>query len=724
MLADGQRKALAEGAEESAEESAPRGEEENSRGRVSELGLLRQAVSPLAICLSDYPDKIVRYMTKLPLAKDVSTAVAPSSPPLALEISRSDYLRRIFSKEGLLSQRFKGYEPRRGQVRMAQAVDAAFRDKQHLIVEAPCGTGKSLAYLAPALHHAKDGPVVVCTANIALQEQLFAKDLPLLESVLGHPISFALLKGKNNYLCQDRFDEWCANGAPKGGRDYKAIIKWARKTQDGDVNQLGRALNATPSNAYWQEINGSPGECKSCKKNACWSHRARKRARRASVIICNYHVLFAHLQLKAETGQDILLPPLSHVIFDEGHEVADIAREFSKVQVSREQVVQIGNKQLENVAPDVHAYLLEETWQFFDAVLDYEQSRHYNKIIRKPNFVPGEGLVAALRATQDVWAKLFEEAKRIDADEGEIKTLNRRLSRVTNALSSLVRVLEFSAPNFVFWIETVKRDKVSLHGKLIEVGTWLKEALFDQVNSVVVTSATLTTHGNFRFIQKELGSSSKELIVESPFDFSKQARLIVPRMRFEPTHREFVKSLSGAMRAVITRSGGRTLALFTSYKNLRAAREELDDLPFRILTQGDMPRTQLVEEFLADTSSVLFGTKSFWAGVDVTGESLSCLIIDKLPFPSPNDPLVAAFERDPRKNVFVDYSLPRCVMALRQGFGRLIRSRTDRGIVVICDTRIASKRYGAGMLRSLPAAPVGRDTRIIEAFLASAMAPD
>ncbi|MCC6311599.1 MAG: DEAD/DEAH box helicase family protein [Trueperaceae bacterium] len=631
----------------------------------------------------------------------------------------SDYIEGIFGAGGLLARRFPGYETRPGQVALARAVDAAFTDGEHLLAEGPCGTGKSIAYLTPAVHHAvaHGKKVVIATANIALQEQLVGKDLPLLAEVLPEPFTFALMKGKNNFLCESRLYEgqvnalFCDFYEPDEEEQYAAICAWARGTETGDVSEL----SFRPRPGLWRKLCGDVEECdgEQCRKAECFAWQARERAKDAHVVVTNYHLLFAHLQVRAETGLDLILPAFDLAVCDEGHETAEIARDFFGFRVTEGALRRLVRPLLRADAGALASQIQVAAAAFFETVQTYARSPRYKARLKEPGFVDGGPVLAALDAHQRFWSAREAAAE----DEEQARRIARRLARAGSLRARIEAALRLDDENFVYWIAEDEHGRVILAGKPIDVAPYLREELFAKTESVVVTSATLTTGGTFDFVRQQVGiEGGRELAVESPFDFREQVLLVVPEMACEPNSPSFAGEMGLELARVLDLVGGRTLGLFTSYRNLHAVHERIAGTGHRILIQGDRPRTQLVREFTEDIASVLLGMTSFWTGIDVPGESLTCLAIDRLPFPTPDDPVMDAIcERD--KRWFARHSIPRAVIALRQGFGRLIRARTDHGVVVIFDRRLIEKPYGKVFLRSLPECRRSRKLESIARFL-------
>jgi ATP-dependent DNA helicase DinG len=634
-----------------------------------------------------------------------------------------EYIDTVFGPNGIFARRFQGYTPRRGQIELTRAVDRAIEENAHLMAEAPTGTGKSIAYLVPAIHHAvQHGKrVLVVTGNIALQEQLVGKDLPLLAEVLPWQFDFALLKGRQNYLCPSRLHEQKAQqgfawlDAPADVDHYRAILAWAAITNTGDKSELP----FEPSTRLWRRFSISGEDCKGteCRfATECFAGKAKARAEQAKVVVTNYHMLLLHLHLREITGRDLVLPAFDVAICDEGHKMADIAREFFGFSVTagsiRWAARLLRDYGFRTLAEDVEM----KGEDFFERLADYAQSDDYFRRLRDPAPIAWQELHDCLRRVVRAYQAALEKARDADA-RAEI---TRAIARAMSLSVQLESAMTLADEGSVYYIEPQDNGEVAIVSKAVDVSERLRKLFFDATPSVIVTSATLTTGGSFEHAKRELGVlDACELVVESPFDFKKQALLIVPESLPSPQDPTFVDAVADTVAQVIELAEGRTLGLFTSYRNLNAAYERLAGCGYRVLRQGDAPRTQLIEDFRKDVRSVLLGTESFWAGVDVPGESLSCVVIDRLPFPSPDDPVLdAVSERDP--DWFQDFSLPRAIIAFKQGFGRLIRSQLDRGVVVVLDERLVTKRYGKKFIRSLPYTLKSRRLAHVRHFLAEA----
>jgi ATP-dependent DNA helicase DinG len=637
----------------------------------------------------------------------------------------NDYLADVFGPVGMFADRFPGYETRPGQVALARMIDHGMENGRHVLGEGPCGTGKGFMYGVPAVWHAhhRGKRVVIVTANIALQEQLVRKDLPMLRDVLPWPFTFALLKGRNNFVCHQRVADAQAQGELRGLLDehqrHQAddVLAWVKETTTGDVSELP----FVPAPGVWSRFAVSSDEClgASCPYRAtCFSERAIAAAHEANLIVTNYHLLFAHLAVRQQTDEDLVLPAFDMLVLDEAHEAADIARDCFGFSVSEFAVRRLaraadllGHRELGDV-------LRAEARQLFEALGRYARSPRYQSRLTAPGFASGSDLVSAL-------VTLTRLAANTAADEEadvNLRTKARAARRQADALGSrLAEALRVADPGKVYFIELDAKGRAKLGAKWLDVADLLRDELFARTSSVTLVSATLTTGGTFDFVRRELGvaADALELVAESPFDFRRQALLVIPDGIPEPRDPRFADAVAGAMQQVIDACDGRVLGLFTSYKIMNAVYEQIAGDIHRVFKQGDLPRTELARIFKEDVGSVLLGTESFWTGIDVPGEALTGVVIDKLPFPNVEDPVVNAIcARD--KGWFPNYFLPRAIIMLRQGVGRLIRSQSDIGVVVILDPRIADKPYGRKFLRSLPPMMSSRKLANISRFLQEA----
>lgn len=701
-----------------------------------------------------------------------------------------NYIDEVFGERGLLAKEFPGYVVRPEQLQVVREVDASIVGAEHTLTEAPCGVGKSLAYLVPAIWHATEGAaairaarvedepaeyapdeededhgqrpaasaepvrVVVVTANIALQEQLVQKDLPLLARVLPWPFTFALAKGRGNYLCLSRYEDAAAEHilAPPSGYEareqWQQVSKWAAETKTGDVSELP----FEPLSQIRPKFTTSADECtgRACPNvEACFAEKARKQVAQAQVIVTNYHLFFASLAMQKEFGKG-LLPPHDLVILDEGHKAADVARNFFGFKLSlgsikwatRLLAASKGNPKKNPIPPldpELRDRVMVEAELVFSQLLAFRQSREYFARLIAPNAATAsDGLYRLLLEVKRVYDGVASTNLLAPDRKAEVIKASRKVAIVADNLRRAMTlpgsgvVDANGVENEVFFIEEMGREekRAALCSMLVDVSGVLRSELFQgtRVRSAIVTSATLATgdpkRGGFDWISGELGAEdARELQTPSPFDFSTQALLVIPTGLPDPKEKDFADRIGQYVVESVEQAKGRTLGLFTSYKGLEASYQQVKRAfgdRYLVMRQGDAPRTQLIARFKENVNSVLLGTESFWAGVDVPGESLSCVVIDRIPFDSPEDPIMNALDERLGRDFFKQVSIPRCAIKLRQGFGRLIRAAGDRGVVVVLDRRLTDKPYGKMLLASLPAANRSRDLADIGRFLKGA----
>ena len=640
----------------------------------------------------------------------------------------SDYITSIFEAGGLLDQQLEGYEIRQGQVDLARAVDAVMCSGGHCLAEAPCGTGKSMSYGVPAVAHVASNNVraVIATANINLQEQLVGKDLPFLAKVLPWDFKFALLKGRNNYYCREC--EFASHAAGTLKRlpnklqgQMNKVLNWAKMTVEGDKSELG----FDPDFQVWSKVSVSSEDCKgkACSyREACFFEKARIAAMQAQIVVTNYHMLFAHVSVRKITGENLVLPAFDFLILDEGHETANIARDFFGFSLSFFGIRDIARWCKEVAQQKLEGRLLTLGRKFFEMVRKAENSRTYHIRLKAGGWDKGEHaeLCALLGEVQDaakVWAKSGN-------DEDERNAAGHTMIQAGKYKSRLKEACGLTDANKAYWIDVSKTGNASIKAKPIDVSGRLREEIWDATRTVVLTSATLTTGGNFDFIRGETGAPAtvQELIVASPFDYGTQGLLVVPNTMPPPKDPGFPDAAASAVHEVISACRGRTLCLFTSVKNMNGVHAALSRAPelapYNLLVQrGGLSRAELYQQFKDDESSCLFGVASFWTGVDVPGQALTGLVIDKLPFPNMSDPVVDAITAHD-KNSFWKYSVPKAIITLRQGIGRLIRRQTDHGVVVVLDSRLlGGSKYGKQFLASLPPMRATADIRDVRTFI-------
>ncbi len=640
---------------------------------------------------------------------------------------------------------------------MAQAVEQALEEKRHLIVEAGTGTGKTLAYLLPVIRSGKR--VVISTGTKNLQEQLFYKDIPFLEQTL-YPngegkLNVCYMKGRNNYLCKKKLYDLTDQPVLSGLEEiehYRAIAAWERTTHTGDRAELASLPEAS---ALWHKLDARSDTCLGQKCSAfetCFITAMHRRAQESDIIIVNHHLFFADLAIKqaSEYAPDAgILPDVGAVIFDEAHELEDVAGSYFGVSVS--------NQRFEELARDVEASLtrnkmlstnvvgavrsLRERSQLFFSVLPQGEGRFAFENRREFMEENGDEFIALQQSLQ----RLGSELQNLPSKSEEVFTFSRRAQELQVQLGFL---MESEDHNTVFWIERrgrgfsarSRRDtehakeaaevsrgamggrqNVYLQATPIDVAPILQRTLFEPLETAVLTSATLAVGGGFEYMRRRLGLEHvREVVLPSHFDYQKQALFYVPPDLPDPRTPQFAAKAADRIRQLLEITRGRAFVLFTSYAQMNEVYHRLlGELEFPMLLQGDAPKSALLEEFRLTPHAVLFATSSFWQGVDVQGQQLSCVIIDRLPFAVPSDPVVAARVKSidaEGGNAFFQYQVPAAVITLKQGFGRLIRSLQDRGLLTLLDNRILKKAYGRTFVESLPAYRRTTDLREVESF--------
>jgi ATP-dependent DNA helicase DinG len=616
--------------------------------------------------------------------------------------------RQFFSRGGTLSKWHPNYEYRAGQAEMAEAVESAIADKRHLIVEAGTGTGKTLAYLVPALLSGQR--IVVSTGTKNLQEQLFFKDIPFLQEHFSRPLKVCYMKGRANYACRQKIYDAEKEPVLAGLEevvDFHAISEWEKTTEFGDRSEIKSLPEASSA---WAKLDARSDLCTGQKcpnYERCFITLMHQRAMESDIIIVNHHLFFADLSLKDENYEGGILPEYHAVVFDEAHEIESVAGDYFGMSVSNYKLQDL-RRDLSAVGrmkkfgtPELDRILerLEElTAQFFN--LFGEGDRRVAFTGRDAFREDNEEIYSDLLAALDL---VGSHLKLIQNPPEEIQPLFRRAMELSMGLRF---VMEENDERYVYWMEKRGRG-CFLQATPIDVSQFLAEKLFHKVDTIVLTSATLAVAGGFEFVEKRLGvENARTLVVPGHFDYRKQALLYVPQEMPEPRSPAFTKAASEAVTKILGHSRGRAFVLFTSYQQMRLVYDAVSfEMEYPTLLQGTAPRSALLDRFRSTPNCVLFATASFWQGVDVPGEQLSCVIIDKLPFAAPNDPVVNARIESIRKaggNPFYDYQIPQAAIALKQGFGRLIRSKSDRGVLVLLDNRITKQRYGQVFFDSLP----------------------
>jgi ATP-dependent DNA helicase DinG len=682
--------------------------------------------------------------------------VPPTSHPVSAAAGSSLY--QFFAPGGVLSKTHPAYEFRRGQLQMAQSVEEAIAGKRHLIVEAGTGTGKTLAYLLPAIRSGKR--VIISTGTKNLQEQLFQKDVPFLERALfeesGRKLSVCYMKGRNNYLCRKKLYDLTSEPILSGLEEieqFSAISAWEKTTGTGDRFELAELPEAS---ALWHKLDARADTClgQKCKEfERCFITEMRRRAAESDIVIVNHHLFFADLAIKLEAEQAPdagVLPEAGVVIFDEAHELEDVAGNYFGISV--------GNTRMEELARDIESLMQREKLytpgvssaisslrshaQLFFSLVPAGDGRFAFDARREFLEENGEEYDALNNALRRIGAELEQLPQKPD----QVFSIARRAQQLQVQLSF---VMEDENPNTVFWVErrgfrgavrsrrssssdgssAQGRSNVFLQATPIEVGPILRAQLWSKMETAILTSATLAVGGGFDYIRQRLGLDHvRELVVPSHFDYASQVIFYVPPDLPDPRTPQFLTQASDRVKCLLEITRGRAFVLFTSYAQMNEIYDRLlGVIDFSMLKQGDAPKSALLEEFRITPHAVLFGTSSFWQGVDVQGEQLSCVIIDRLPFAVPSDPVVAARVKAIDAgggNAFFDYQVPSAVITLKQGFGRLIRSLHDRGLLALLDNRILKKQYGKVFVESLPNYARTTDLKKVEEFFGADHAPD
>ena len=648
-----------------------------------------------------------------------ATAVEPANAPPTMQ--------EVFGPGGLLEKcMWRGYEHRPGQLEMAEAVHDAFAGHHHAIVEAGTGTGKTLAYLLPAICSGRR--VVISTATKSLQEQLYQKDIPFLQRHFAPNLKVAVMKGRANFLCRAKLHQMADQPMLRGMEEldaFRQIKDWTKLTETGDRAEL---TFLPDDSELWTRLDARRDTCtgQKCPEfNSCFVTAMHQRAKEADLIIVNHHLFFADLALKQDDFGSIL-PEYSAVVFDEAHEIEDVASDYFGRQISNfrfEELARDADQELRLLRLGSPGLLRktqkirERSRTFFETFPAREGrfpfTRNEREAFLEQNREAYDSLVSALKNLETEFAGMAQKPE-------ELQRIARRSFELRQELAFL---FESNEKNFVYWFE--RRNKgVFLAATPIDVSQILRERLFEQFDTVILTSATLTVEGKFGYIRQRLGlDHTKERALPPEFDYKEQALFYLPRKLPDVRDAGFAGKAAEEIVELLETSQGRAFCLFTSYAQMKELYERVRTrVGFPLLLQGTAPRSALLEKFKNTPGAVLFATASFWQGVDVPGEQLSCVIVDRLPFAVPSDPIVAArvkLLQEDGRNAFAEYQVPQAVLALKQGFGRLIRTRTDRGVLALLDSRIQRMPYGRIFLESLPNYRTTQEMAEVARFLES-----
>ncbi|MCP4680712.1 MAG: ATP-dependent DNA helicase [Desulfobacterales bacterium] len=639
----------------------------------------------------------------------------------------------ILGPKGLLKKSLPGFEFRDSQLQMALLIRKALLNKVPTIVEAGTGTGKTFGYLIPIILSNKKAVISTGTKN--LQEQVFFKDIPLLqEAVPSSKIDAMIMKGRKNYLCLYRYRQLFPQQSLFKGRQASTkqkLEKWLTKTEFADRAELTWLAD---DEVLWDTLSCTSDQCLGADcmfLDECYLGRLRSRAARAKVIIVNHHLFFADMKVK-RGGFGEIIPRFQVAVFDEAHDIEETATNYLGESLSTNQLMELAGdieKELKNLK-DINKGKLKRHLNALKAATEalrgiFLERDNKGRLDHDTLSTISEGPAREIsRELKSIKKKASPNPDNtlLEAGMGEGRgPLQQFASRADELDQLLEQIMTPRDPNWLTWYEKRKRALV-IHASPLEISERMNELLYKKIQSTVFTSATLSAGGSFNYIRSRLGLSENTLegLYLSHFDFENQALMYIPKDLPSPDKPDFALKIARRIKEILDMTGGRALVLFTSYRNLNLVCEALEDMTsYTIHRQGNAPRSVLLDAFRHDVHSILLGTGSFWQGVDVPGESLSCLIVDKLPFASPFEPLVAAridAIRDRGGNPFMEYQVPSAIISLKQGLGRLIRKNSDRGIMSLLDTRVITRKYGSLFLDSLPKVSVSHDLEDIGRF--------
>ena len=628
--------------------------------------------------------------------------------------------KNFFSHEGPLSTVISGYQPRAAQLEMADAIADAIESKQNLIAEAGTGTGKTFAYLAPAILSGKK--TIISTGTKNLQDQLFNKDLPVIRKAMKTPFMAALLKGRSNYLCTYRLQNSLTSTLGFSKEDAQALAQinsWAKRTKTGDTSEMSEVSEANP---IWYQATSTLDNClgQDCSEYAdCFLVKARKKAQEADVLVVNHHLLCADWSLR-DGGFGELLPNAEVVIIDEAHQLADTASNFLGIT--------LGSKQLNDLSQDALMEYFKDATDIPALRTACEDMEHEIKDLRLAfgmelkrgdwqDIANSPKLMGGIKSVKEQLQRLTEQLKLASVKTKALESCYKRAEEMTGQLDL---ILDDRSGKWIRWYE-IHRKTFTLSLTPLDIAAEFNGFMQQHKAAWIFTSATLSIANSFDYFANNLGlTKANRVSWDSPFDYPNQSLFYHPRGLPQPNDPNFIPTIIDFAVPVLQASQGRAFFLFTSHRALNQAAELLEKkIKYPLFIQGSRPKALLLEQFKATDNAVLLGTSSFWEGVDVRGEALSCVIIDKLPFSSPGDPVLKArldAMSQQGKNPFFEYQLPTAVIALRQGIGRLIRDVTDRGVLMICDPRLLKKSYGQLFLDSVPSMKRTRDIADVQGF--------
>ena len=626
----------------------------------------------------------------------------------------------ILGSDGPLAERLDGFTPRPAQQEMAARIEQALADYSVFIAESGTGTGKTFAYLVPALLSGKK--ILISTGTRHLQDQLYHRDLPFIRDALTVPVTTALLKGRANYLCRHHLDRTETEARFTGKREQSNLARireWAGRTKSGDIAEV----SGIPEDSdLWSQVTSTADNCLGgdCSfYEECFVNRARREALAADVVVVNHHLFFADLALREE-GFGQLLPGVEAVIFDEAHQLAEVASNFFGLSLSSHQLSSLCR---DAVAEDIKEHsgireLLSAAHALEKAAADFRLA--FGVEPRRDSWGKLENAKAVHAALAGLKSRLTDLSTVLDAAAAKGQGLANCARRASDLLDRLLTIGENAPADYVAWFETTARS-FTLYLTPLDIAASFRQYASAGKKAWIFTSATLAINKSFAYFQAQLGLEEAETgLWDSPFDYASQTMLYIPPGLPVPSAPDYTDRVIDAALPVLRASRGRAFLLFTSHRALKLAAVTLRDvLDYPLLVQGDAPRSELLRRFRSAGNAVLLGTGSFWEGVDVRGEALSCVIIDKLPFASPDDPVLqarAGAMEQAGRSPFMEYQLPEAVIALKQGVGRLIRDENDRGVLMLCDPRLLSKGYGRIFLASLPPMPVTKRLEEVEQF--------